>query len=154
MYTRKYGSVFLKPDDVRDGPRQERILAVFESQMFDRLVLELESGNQFSLNVGNTRNLQKAYGPESDNWCGQTIELSLGHYKDWRTDPPEEKETVTLRPVSVRQPSPDNGGSKATSPMVRPPVRDNLDDEIPFVLAFVIASAVTWLAAGASTLIA
>ena len=43
MYTRKYGSVFLKPDDVRDGPRQERILAVFESQMFDRLVLELES---------------------------------------------------------------------------------------------------------------
>jgi hypothetical protein len=154
MDTRKYGSAFLRPDDVRDGPRQERIVAVLESQRFDRLVLELEGGNQFSLNVGNTRNLQKAYGPESDNWRGQVIELSLGHYEDWHTDPPEKKETVTLRPVSVRQPSPDNGGTKAIPPMARPSVRDNLDDEIPFVLAFVIASAVTWLAAGTNTLIA
>jgi hypothetical protein len=132
MDTRKYGSVFLKPDDVRDGPRQERIIAVLESQKYSCLQLELESGDQFSLNTGNTRALQKAYGVESDDWLNHVIELSLGHYKDWKTDPPEEKETVVLRPISVRQPSSDNGGSKALQPMPRPSVRDELSDDIPF----------------------
>jgi hypothetical protein len=132
MDTRTYGSVFLKPDDVRDGPRQERIIAVLESAKYNCLQLELESGDQFSLNTGNTRALQKAYGLESDDWLGHVIELSLGHYKDRKTEPPEEKETVVLRPVSLRQPSPDNGGTKALQPTPRPSVRNALDDDIPY----------------------
>jgi hypothetical protein len=133
MDTRKYGSAFIKPDDVRDGPRQERIIAVLESQKFERLDLEFESGDQFGLNKSNTRALQKAYGFESEGWLKQTVELSLGHYKDWDKDPPEEKETVVLRPISARQPSPDNGGTKAViAPMPRPSVRDDLNDDIPF----------------------
>jgi hypothetical protein len=126
MDTRKYGSIFIKPDDVRDGPRQERIIAVLENTKYDCLQLELESGDQFSLNMGNTRALQKAYGFESNNWLDAVIELSLGHYKDWGTD--TEKETVVLRPVSPRKSSPDNGGTKAP----RPSARDELNDEIPF----------------------
>jgi hypothetical protein len=129
MDTRKYGSGFLKPDDVRDGPRQERIIAVLESQKYDCLQLELESGDTFSLNMTNTRVLQKAYGLESDDWLDHTIELSLGHYQDWKSNPPGEKETVVLRPISPRQPSSDNGGTK---PLPRPSVRGALDDDIPF----------------------
>ena len=132
MDTRKYSSGFIKPDHVRDGRRQERIIAVLESQKYTRLELELESGDQFSLNAANTKALQKAYGVESDDWLGHVIELSLGHYKDWKTDPPEEKETVVLRPISVRQPSPDNGGTKALQPMPRPSSRDDLSDDIPY----------------------
>ena len=56
---------------------------------------------------------------------GQVIELSLGHYTDNRG---EEKETVVLKPVSVLQPSADNGGTKAALPSVR----DDPEDEIPF----------------------
>jgi hypothetical protein len=131
MDTRRFGLAFLRPDDVRSGPRQERILAVVEGQKFDRLELQFESGDQFGLNKSNTRALQKAYGTESADWLGRTVELSLGHYKDWDKDPPEERETVVLRPVSVRQPSADNGGMKAIAPM-RPAVRNSLDDKPPF----------------------
>jgi hypothetical protein len=133
MDTRKYGSIFIKPDDVHEGPRQERIIHVYESEKYHCLVLELESGDQFSLNNSNTRILSKAYGWESDGWLGQVIELTLGHYKDWRSDPPgQEKETVLVRPISAQQPSSDNGGAKAIAAMARPPVRDPFSDEIPF----------------------
>jgi hypothetical protein len=132
MDMRKYGSIFIKPDDVRDGPREERIVNVYESEKYHCPVLDLESGDQFSVNATNTRILNKAYGWESDNWLGQVIELSLGHYKDWRGDQPEEKETVVVRPISLREPSADNGGTKATRAAPRPPVRDTFGDDIPF----------------------
>src|SRR5262245_44904614 len=105
MDMRKYGSAFIKPDDVRDGPRQERIVNVYVSEKYNCPVLDFESGDQLSLNVTNTRAMNKAYTTESDNWLDQVVELSLGHYTDRRGDAPEEKETVVLRPISVRQPS-------------------------------------------------
>ena len=70
------------------------------------------------------------YTTESDNWLGQEIELSLGHYTDFRDG--NEKETIVVRPISVRQPSPDNGGTKAQAVPALPLRRDDLDDEIPF----------------------
>jgi hypothetical protein len=128
MDTRKFGAGFIRPDDVRDGPRSEKILYVFEHDKFGCLVLEFESGDQFSLNQTNVRALYKAYGWESDDWIGHVVELSLGHYKDWKSDPPgEEKETVTLRTISVQPPSADNGGGKAPKSLA-----DDLNDEIPF----------------------
>jgi hypothetical protein len=126
MDTRKYSSGFLKPEDVRDGPRQERIIAVIENKKFECLQLELESGNTLSLNMTTTRALQKAYGYESNDWRDHEIELSLGHYKDWKSDPPEEKETIVLRPVSPRRSPSGNGEAKV------PSVRTSFDDEIPF----------------------
>ena len=71
--------------------------------------------------------MNNAYGYDSDKWLGQVVKLSLGHYTDYRGEKPEEKETVVLEPVSVLQPSADNGGTKAL-----PSRRDDLDDEIPF----------------------
>jgi hypothetical protein len=127
MDMRKYGSGFIKPDDVRDGPRQERIIHIYESEKYSCPVLEFESGDQLSLNAGNNRILCKAWGFESDDWLDQELELSLGHYKDWRSDPPEEKETVIVRPISVRKPSAGNGGETAVARRAAV-----LDDEIPF----------------------
>jgi hypothetical protein len=127
MDTRKYGAGFIKPDDVRDGPRQEKIVKVSVSEKFDALEIELASGEQLTLNNTNTRVLNRAYTTESDNWLGQTIELSLGHYTDFRDG--KEKETVVVRPISVRQPSSDNGGAQTEPSVLR---RDDLDDEIPF----------------------
>jgi hypothetical protein len=124
MDTRKFGTTFIKPDDVRDGPIQDRIINVFVSERYNCAVLELENGYQFSVNQTNNRILAKAYGWESDHWLDQVIEFALGSYKDWN-DNNQEKETVVVRPISVRQPSADNGGAKAAS-------KRDFDDAIPF----------------------
>ena len=129
MDMRKFGSGFIKPDDVRDGPRLERIINVYESEKYGCPVLEFASGDQFSLNATNTKILSKAWGFESDDWIGLELELSLGHYNDWHTDPPTEKETVVVRAISTRQPSSSDGGAPLPAPRPR---REPLDDEIPF----------------------
>jgi hypothetical protein len=112
-------------EDVREGPRREKIVAVSINEKFDCPQLEFESGDVFSLNVTNTRIMNRAYGPESDYWINQIIDLCLGHYTDNKDG--KEKETVTVHPVSVRQPSPDDGGEKAKASR-----RDDLSDDIPF----------------------
>jgi hypothetical protein len=131
MDMRKYGSAFIRPEDVRDGPRQERIVNVYLSEKYSCPVLEFESGDQLLLNVTNTRVMNRAYTTESDNWLDQVVELSLGHYTDRRGDAPKEKETVVVRPISVRQPSPENGVSRTSQTALKPPVRE-LDDDPPF----------------------
>ena len=125
MDMRKYGRGFMTVDDVREGPRQEKIVDVSISEKFDCPVLEFENGDQLSLNMTNTRAMNRAYTTESNNWIGQIVELSLGHYVDYKDG--KEKETVALHPISVRQPSADNGGTKAL-----PSRRDDLDDSVPF----------------------
>jgi hypothetical protein len=125
MDMRKYGAGPVRPEDVRDGPLQEKIVDVSISEKFECPALHFETGNQFLLFNANARVMNRAYTTESNNWLGQVIELSLGHYTDNRG---EEKETVVLKPVSVLQPSADNGGTKAALPSRR----DELDDEIPF----------------------
>ena len=55
MDARKYASKYVKPDNVRDGPIQTRIVNVFESEQYGRLTLELETGSQFGLNDGGKR---------------------------------------------------------------------------------------------------
>jgi hypothetical protein len=160
MDMRQYASTYIKPDHVRDGPLLTRIVNVFESEQFGRPVLELETGSQFTLNDGNTNTLIKAWGHNSDDWIGKEVELSLGTYRDWRSD--TDKETVKIRAVSPptrpAAPTAQNGGEEAKPPL--PPSRvgvakpDDFDDSIPFALAFFIVSAVAWLVASGSTLIA
>lgn len=98
MNMSKYGSGFIKAEDVRDNPRQEKIVNVYIGR-FDTPVLDFESGDQLSLNVTNTRALNRAYTTESDNWKQQVVELSLGHYTDYSGETPVEKEMVVLRRV-------------------------------------------------------
>jgi hypothetical protein len=139
MDMRNYTAKYIKPDQVRDGPIQTRILNVFESERYSRPVLELETGAQFTLNDGNTSALIKAWGPESDDWIGLEVELFPGTYKDWNADPIVDRETVKVRAVSPAKTAADNNGAKP-APRPLPPSRvtatatrkDDLNDEIPF----------------------
>ena len=131
---RKYASKYVKPDDVRDGPINTRIVSIFEDERYGRLMLELETGSQFALNDGNTNVLIKAWGHDTDAWIGRELQLELGTWKDWREDPPAEKETVRVRagsPATAAQ----NGSPPASKPL--PPSRvvaspKDMDDAVPF----------------------
>jgi hypothetical protein len=134
---RKYASKYVKPDNVRDGPIQTRIINVFEDERYGRLMLELETGSQFALNDGNTNTLIKAWGHNTDDWIGQEIALELGTYKDWRDDPPTEKETVKVRAISPAKTAAGNSGVSASKPLPpsiksAAPRADDMDDSIPF----------------------
>jgi len=154
---RQYASSYVKPDDVREGPIVTRVVNVTESERFGRPVIELETGSQFTLNESNTSTLIRAWGHESKDWIGQELELSLGTYKDWRTD--KDAETVKARAISPAKTESGNGGTASKPPLPAPVSRtaslaDDLDDQIPFILVFFIISAITWLVAGGSALIA
>jgi hypothetical protein len=129
---RDYAAKYIKPDHVRDGPIQARIVALLENDQYGRPVLELETGSQFSLNDGNCTALIKAWGYESDDWIDQELSLEFGTYKDWKSG--ADKETVKVRAISPAKAG--NGG--APSKPVLPPSRaiatkpDNMDDEIPW----------------------
>jgi hypothetical protein len=133
---RVYASKFIKPDQVRDGPIQTRIIAVLQNEQFDRPLLELETGSQFTLNDGNCNTLIKAWGYDSDDWIGQEISLELGTYKDWKAVPPVDKETVKVRAISPAKTATGNSGvpSKPVLPPSRAvaPKSDEMDDSIPF----------------------
>jgi hypothetical protein len=137
MDMRQYASKYVKPDSVRDGPIQTRIINVFESERYGRPVLELETGSQFTLNEGNSSVLIEAWGHDSNDWIGQELILELGTYTDWRADPPEKKETVRVRAVSpAKAADAQDGGVPASKPL--PPSRtvasrkDDLSDDVPF----------------------
>ena len=127
---------YIKPDNVRDGPIQSKIVNVYEDMRYDRLILELEIGSQFALNDGNTNTLIKAWGTDTDAWIDQEVSLELGSYKDWKTDPPEEKETVKARAIPAPGSAAQNGGAPVSKPPSRTAVakslKDDLSDDIPF----------------------
>jgi hypothetical protein len=127
MDMRKYGCGPVKPEDVRDGALQEKVIDVSISEKFDAPVLHFESGDSFMLFQTNARVMNRAYTTKSEMWLNQAVELSLGHYTDNRSG--EEKEPVVLRPVSELQPSADNGGETKAA---LPSPRDDLSDEISF----------------------
>jgi hypothetical protein len=138
MDARQYASKNVRPDNVRDAPIQARIVNVFVEDRYGRLSLELETGAEFALNDGNNNALIKAWGHDTDNWIGLEVELYLGTYKDWRADPPEEKETVRVRAISPGKASAQNGGAPASKPSLPPRTattgggRGDMDDDIPF----------------------
>jgi hypothetical protein len=134
---RKYASKYVKPDNVRDGPIQTRIVNVFEDERYGHLMVELETGSQFALYDRNTNVLIKAWGHDTDGWVGLELALELGTYKNFRVDPPEEKETVWVRAISPgKTAEAQNGDASVSKPL--PPsrtvtsVKDDLNDEIPF----------------------
>jgi hypothetical protein len=123
MDMKQYGaSAFIGVENLRDGLRQETITAVALGK-FDRPTVTFESGDQFSLNKTNTRTLINAYGPNSQDWIGKTIELFIGT----ATYNKEERESVAVRPISP----PKRLTTQTPAPPKQAPVKD-LDDEIPF----------------------
>jgi hypothetical protein len=132
---RKYTSGPIMADDVRDGPRIERIISVYISEKHDVPVLELESGDTFMAWPSNGRKLARAYGFNSDDWRGHVIQLELGSYVDKKTG--ETKETVDLTPISSRDGNAGDGPQridpgKLPAPLKKHALKEDLDDSIPF----------------------
>jgi hypothetical protein len=114
------GSRFLKVADVKEGGTfQAKIVAVEISEKFDKPEANLDDGSVLSLNATNVGRLVRAYGANSNDWIGKTIELSVGEveYQD------KPVETILVKAVS---PPIEN---KAPA---KPKRRDDLNDEIPF----------------------
>jgi hypothetical protein len=78
MDARKYASRYVKPDNVRDGPIQTRIVNVLEDERYGRLMLELETGSQFALNDGNANALIKAWAITPTNGLAWSSRWSSG----------------------------------------------------------------------------
>jgi hypothetical protein len=130
MDMRKYSGGIIKPEDLYDGPRRERIVAISENEKHGCAVLHFESGDQFYCWNNYTRILNKAWGYESDYWIDQELEFSLGHYHDRKAD--TQKETVDLHPISPAKPGAfDKAPGKALAP-AGATSREVLDDDIPF----------------------
>ena len=47
MDMRKYSAGVIRPEDLYDGPRVEKIINIFEHEKHGCVVLEFESGDQF-----------------------------------------------------------------------------------------------------------
>jgi hypothetical protein len=131
MDMRKYSAGVIRPEDLYDGPRVEKIINIFEHEKHNCAVLELESGDQLFLWGNLARVLYKAWGYNSDDWLGQEVELSLGHYLDKKTDPPTEKECIAIRAVSPAKEGANSGAPVPALSKART-VGGGMDDEVPF----------------------
>jgi hypothetical protein len=119
--TQYAGSSYLTVEDLADGSRTEEITDVFVGP-YEKLVAQFESGAALSLNVTNTKALIKAYGEDTDDWIGKSVELYVGetYYKN------EPKKSVLVRAPEPRGELPNN---------VPPPHDEEpppYGDEIPF----------------------
>jgi len=134
MDMRKYTSGVIMPENLRNGPRQERITSVYINEKHDVPVLEFESGDQFFVWPSSGRTLARAYGYRSEDWLGHVVKLSLGTYFDKKEN--KDKETIILEAISPRD-STNNGGpqrvdpAKLPAPVQRTPSQD-LDDDLPY----------------------
>jgi hypothetical protein len=133
---RQYTSGIITGEDLSDGPRIERIISVFISDKHQVVVLELESGDQLYCWGKLGRTLALAYGYNSDDWIGHTIQLEQG---DTYTDKNGvTKHGINLTPLSSRDGNGADGSpqrvdpSKLPAPLKKHTRKEDLDDEIPF----------------------
>lgn len=125
MDMRKYaGEIYLRVDDVRDGPRRLTIARV-KAGNYGRPDAIFTDESILSLNVGNTRLLTKHYGPDSDAWIGREIELRLGSvmYQGAPTD------SIIVVPVSAPL---GDAERQAAQERIAAKNRGEMDDLIPF----------------------
>jgi hypothetical protein len=111
--------MFLKPDDVREGPVQVTITDISEGK-YDKPDIDFDDGTRLSLNATNSRVLARAFGYDSDDWIGKRIELALGEVEFKG----QMQESIIVRPIS---PAP----AERKAPPA-PPKRRELDDDIGF----------------------
>jgi hypothetical protein len=52
-------------------------IEAIEDGNFDKPVAALSNGDTVQLNQSNTRTLMRAWGPNSEDWIGREIELSI-----------------------------------------------------------------------------
>jgi hypothetical protein len=91
--------------------------------------------------------LARAYGYDSKEWIGHTVELSLGNYVDKKTG--ETKENIVIKAISSR-----DGNSNSGEPQRADPAKlaKDLNDEIPFAIAVMLTPALCFLLSGGLSL--
>jgi hypothetical protein len=116
---RKYASGLLRPEDLHNGNRTEKIVNVSISDRLNAPILTFESGDEMVAWNNIARVLTRAYGYQDTDWIGHTIELFIGTYtnKDG-----EQKENIQVKAISSRDQKED----------VKPPLNKDLDDDIPY----------------------
>ena len=120
MDMRKYASKYIKPDKCAMARSRPASSTCSRASELAARCSSSKPARQFTLNDGNTNTLMKAWGYKADDWIGQELELVLGTYKDWKSDPPADKETVRVRAISPAKTPAQNGGAPAVS---KPPSR-------------------------------
>ena len=118
--SRYASSSFIKVDDLTDGPEQKLITDIEEGR-YEKPVATFEDGSKLSLNGTNVNTLIRAFGKNDQDWIGQRIELYAGTLRYNGNDNP----AVLVRALN---PSP----AAARTPPKPQPLRDDMDDEIPF----------------------
>jgi hypothetical protein len=115
---------FLKVEDIRDRPRQDRIAGVVMGQ-FKKPDLIFESGDKLGLSATNSEILSSAYSFESEEWVGHLIELYVGKGQFEGDD----VDMILVRPISKAE-----NGEQALEPVRKTPSKsaDPMDKEIEF----------------------
>jgi hypothetical protein len=118
---RRYsGSVFYGVDDVKNGPIQGKIAGV-KIGKFEKPDLLLENGDKVSVNGTNNKTLGRAYGWNSDDWIGHTIEMYLGSIEYQGREQP----ALLIRPISKPE--------KPPTPLTKKSAIDEFSDsDLPF----------------------
>jgi hypothetical protein len=118
--SRYASSSFIKVDDLADGPEQKVITEIGEGR-YEKPVATFDDGSKLSLNGTNVSTLIRAFGKNDEDWVGQKIELYAGTLRYNGVD----NAAVLVRALN---PVP----AAARTPPKPQPLRDDLDDEIPF----------------------
>jgi len=118
------GEIYLRAQDIRaSGPTQVAIEDIKDGR-FGKPVAVLSDGTSLQLNATNTRALVRVWGPNSADWIGREIELSVGPvpYKG------EVQDGILVRPISPPIPLSERKRLKPPEPALTSPI----DDDIPF----------------------
>jgi hypothetical protein len=97
MDARKFlkGATFLGVADVSEGPLRAIVDRVEEGR-YGKLNLIFPDLSALSINSTNNRELIRAFGPNTDDWLGHTIEMYAGMVFGGK-----EQDAVLVRPVDV-----------------------------------------------------
>jgi hypothetical protein len=120
---------FLKVEDIKaSGPRVDRIVGLKEGK-FEKPELILESGDMIGLSASNLDTLARAYGYESELWCGHQIKLYAGE-GEFNKKPVE---MVLIEPLSKVEGAEEEAAKPPKKKAVKsPPTKPDFDDEVTF----------------------
>jgi hypothetical protein len=118
--SRYASSTFIKVDNLAEGP-EEKVIAGIGEGKYEKPVVTFTDGTKLSLNGTNVGTLIRAFGKNDEDWIGQRIEVFAGTvcFNGKDTD------SVLVRALN---PLP----AAARTPPKPQPLRDDLNDEIPF----------------------
>ena len=107
---------------VTEGPLRVTISSIAEGK-YNKLDLNSDEGFSLSLNATNSRALTMAYGPDTDDWVGHTVEFAAGEIEFQGKLQP----AVLVKPISPRV-----AVTTPKQPKPKPTTGDDMDDDIPF----------------------